>query len=487
MSVPRADGPRVCILGAGTSGVICAKVFLEQGVAFDCFEKGSGIGGLWRFHNDNGMSTCYRSLHINTGKRMMVLSDYPFPDHVPEYPSHEHILEYFQAYADHFGVMSHVTLGTEVRSARRAGDGTWAVEIEGPDGVETRHYDALVVANGHHWCPRFADLPGTFDGIQMHAHHYVDPTEPHDLRGKRVVVLGMGNSAMDIACELSRTGLQGASTLYLAQRSGVWIVPKLVGNIPQDSLVRHPMVEPSRWEHLRRRYIPRRLRLAFSDVLAKTILNLTVGRPSRVGLKDPTGQPHERHPTISHEIHNRLIHGDIEPRGTIVELLGDRVRFEDGSVEEVDAIIHCTGYRIRFPFFDEGFLDAPDNSIPLWQRMIDPRYPELMFLALVQPLCAMMPIAELQSHFLASYLRGECHLPSPSAMEREMVAYDRMMKGLYTDSPSHTIQIDCPEYTYYLREAWNEGRARARRAGGTLPVPRRAAEPARAAGAARSA
>ena len=121
---------KICIIGAGTSGVICAKVFKQHGIDFTCYEKGSGVGGLWRFHNDNGVSSAYRSLHINTSKRMMQLSDYPFPDHMAEYPSHKEILEYFESYCEKFGVLDHITFNTEVLNIQRKPEGGWTLEVK---------------------------------------------------------------------------------------------------------------------------------------------------------------------------------------------------------------------------------------------------------------------------------------------------------------------------------------------------------------------
>ena len=459
-------------MGAGTSGVICAKVLKDHGVPVDVYEKGSGIGGIWRFKNDNGVSTCYRSLHINTSKRLMELSDFKFRDHIAEYPTHWEILEEFERFVDEFGIRPHIRFNTEVKHCERLDDGTWKVSVEGPDGPYTEHYDFLCVANGHHWDPRYPDFPGEFNGVTFHAHHYVDVHDPHDLEDKRVVVVGMGNSAMDIACELAHVG-QGASKVFLSQRSGVWIIPKIFGNTPQDKFQRHPMEEPSLIEKLRRKFVPRGLRVRAFDTLIQTIINITVGNPKRVGLKPPKESFSQRHPTVSQEIHNRLIHGDIVPKGNIAELMGDKVKFEDGSIEEVDAIIYATGYNIRFPFFDETFISAPDNSIALWQRIFDPKINNVAFLGLIQPVCAMMPCVELQSNLIADYLCGEVHLPDPKTMEREMIETDERMKRQYTTSKSHTIQIDCPEYTFELREDWKRCRKRAARAGNSLPVERK--------------
>lgn len=458
----QTNGPdkKVCIIGAGTSGVIASKILHEKGIAFDTFEKGSGIGGIWRFKNDNDQSTCYRSLHINTSKRMMALSDFPFQDHIAEYPTHHEILSEYERLVDEFGFRDKLHFNTEVTHCHRHEDGTWEITIKRKDGIEETHsYDYLLVANGHHWSPRMAQFSGHFDGIETHAHHYVDVTEPHDLRDKNVVVVGMGNSAMDIACELGRVG-QGAKNVFLSQRSGVWIIPKVFGPVPQDKFVRHPMTPPSIWEKLRRTLIPRPIRLWAFDKLIETTIKLTVGTPQRFGLKAPDGPFHRRHPTVSQEIHNRLVHGDIVPKGNIKELMGNKVKFEDDSIEDVDAIIYATGYDIKFPFFEGGFIEAPKNNIPLWQRIFDPRYDNLAFIALVQPVCAMMPIAELQSRVVADHILGDFKLPKRATMEREMHEYDQMMKDSYHTSDSHTIQIDCPEYSFFLRHAWERGKVR---------------------------
>ena len=465
--------PNACVIGAGTSGLITTKVFKEHGIPVDCLEKGSGIGGLWRFQNDNGMSTCYRSLHINTSKRVMQLSDFPFLDSTAEYPSHQEILAEFERYTDQFDLRRCIQFNTEVVRCEREADGLWRLQLRTSEGVETRRYDFLAVANGHHWDPRRVQFPGEFEGFEMHSHHYVDVTDPHDLRDKNVVIVGSGNSAMDIACELGHVG-QGAKHVYLSQRSGVWIFPKVFGNRAQDEFLRHPMEKPSLRERIIRETIPKAARVRFNDLWIKGLVKLIVGDPARVGLKEPKEPLHMRHPTISHEIHNRLIHGDVIPKGNIKELRGRQVEFEDGSIEDVDAIIYATGYNITFPFFDDDFIAAHDNHIPLFQRIFDPRFDNLAFIALVQPLCAMMPIAELQSNLVADYLCGDYRLPSRAVMSERSLAMDSAMAAQYTKSRSHTIQIDCAEYSYYLRKEWDAGAKRAKLDRGRLPVVARA-------------
>ena len=160
--------PSVCVIGAGSSGIAAAKALHERGIPFDCFEKSDQVGGNWVFGNRNGMSSAYRSLHINTSRERMQYSDYPMPKSYPDFPHHTHIARYFNDYVDHFGFRDRIVFGTGVEHAARGDDGVWSVTL---DNGETRAYDAVLVANGHHWDPRWPEpaFPGEFDGEQMHA------------------------------------------------------------------------------------------------------------------------------------------------------------------------------------------------------------------------------------------------------------------------------------------------------------------------------
>ena len=150
--------PRVCVIGAGSSGIAACQVLGERGIDFTCFEKGSHIGGNWRCRNDNGQSAAYRSLHINTPRSMMSYRAYPMPEDYPVYPDHFRIARYFDDFADRFGIRDHVRFRTEVTSAEPVGDGTWRVSWRDAEGEEgTEEFTAVLVANGHHWDPRWPD------------------------------------------------------------------------------------------------------------------------------------------------------------------------------------------------------------------------------------------------------------------------------------------------------------------------------------------
>ena len=448
--------PRVCIIGAGSSGFPVAKALQDANVPFDIFEMGDRVGGNWVYENSNRVSSAYKSLHINTSRVRMQYADFPMPDDYPDYPGHERIARYFEAYVDRFGLRERITFRTRVdRCRRREADGTWDVTLH---TGETRRYDALVVANGHHWDPRWPDppIPGAFGGLEMHSHHYRTPRVPHDLRGKRVVVVGMGNSAMDIACELSNADV--ARRVLLSIRHTAYVIPKYLFGRPLDTL------GLTAW------WIP----LPVQRMLLSLGMRMLVGRMEDYGLPAPRHDVLAAHPTVSGEFLLRLGSGDIAVKPTIRRKDGARVEFDDGSVEEVDAIVYATGYNVSFPFFDPGFLAARDNDLPLFFRTISPGIDDLFFIGLLQPLGAVMPIAERQGKWMAEYLTGRYALPPRREMERRMQRDHEAMRRRYLASPRHTMQVDFDRYMYALAREMAAGRRRARRRGFELPIPPRA-------------
>jgi dimethylaniline monooxygenase (N-oxide forming) len=450
--------PRACIIGAGSSGIAGAKVLAERGIPFDCFEKSDQIGGNWVFGNRNGMSSSYQTLHINTSRERMEYSDFPMPKSFPDFPHHTHIAQYFNDYVDHFGVRDRITFNTGIEHAARGEDGVWEVRLE---GGETRRYDAVIVANGHHWDPRWPEppFPGQFDGVEMHSHFY---TDPEALRDKRVVILGMGNSAMDIAVDSSYV----AQATFLAARRGAHIIPKYIAGKPIDQ----PWRQGRASALLSSPRVPWKVR----RTLLQRIVEAQVGKVEDYGLPKPDHRMGEAHPTVSGRILDRIVHGTITPKPNIAELQGDRVRFDDGSIEVADVVVYCTGYKVSFPFFDEGFISAPDNDLPLFRRVFHPDIDNVFFLSLLQPIGATMPLAEAQSQWIADYLKGEYALPPDAELRGDVERERKRMFDRYVASKRHTMQIDYDDYMHELPRERRRGTERARAQGYRLPVPPRA-------------
>jgi cation diffusion facilitator CzcD-associated flavoprotein CzcO len=444
------------VIGAGSSGIAALKALHERGIPIDCFEKSDQVGGNWLFANKSGMSSAYRSLHTNTSRDRMQYSDFPMPRSYPDFPHHTQIAQYFSDYVDHYGLRELITFETAVEHAALGDDGVWTLEL---DTGDTRRYDALLVANGHHWDPLWPEppYPGRHDGLELHSHYFVDAS---GFRDKNVLVVGLGNSALDIAVESSFV----ATRTFVSARRGSHVLPKYVFGRPVDQIAVSPLtpIVPFAW------------RRAFFEVLYR----VAVGRVEDYGLPKPDHRLLESHPALSADFLGRIAQGAVSWKPGIVELAGDRVRFADGTVEPVDVIVWCTGYRVSFPFFDEDFISAPDNELLLYRRVFKPGVENLFFLALLQPLGPTMPIAEAQGRWIASYLRGEYHLPPASDMEAEMRRERERMRRRYVASKRHTMEVDFDDYLFALRREIKAGARRARAAGFRLPVPAQAGSPA---------
>lgn len=422
--------PRTAIIGAGISGLTAGKMLKDYRVPYTTFEASDRIGGNWAFGNPNGHSSAYRSLHIDTSKHRLSFKDFPIPEHFPSFPHHSDIKAYLDAYANAFGLLENIEFNNGVVRAARVDGGGW--EIEDQAGAR-REFDLLVVANGHHWDPRLPDFPGTFTGDQIHSHHYIDPQEPLELTGKRILVVGIGNSAADITVELSSKSLQNQVTL--STRSSAWIVPKYIAGQPGDKYFRTNPHLPLSWQR------------KFAQMLAPVLGT----DPTMYGLPAPNHKLFEAHPTQSVELPLRLGSGDVVPKPNVSRLDGDTVHFEDGTSSVFDVIVYATGYNITFPFFDRDVVSAPDNHIRLYKRMFKPGMNDLVLMGFAQAIPTLFPFVECQSRLLAAYAVGRYGLPPVAEMEQVIDADQQRHAGHCTDRPRHTQQVDYFIYEHDLR------------------------------------
>lgn len=417
---------KVCIIGAGSTGIVAAKTLKENGIAFDCYEKGSNIGGNWRFNNDNGMSSAYRSLHINTNRKVMAYSDFPMPDDYPMFPHHSHIIKYFEDYVKHFGIRSDITFNTSVEEVVLQSDGTFKIKLSSGKVID---YQYVVVANGHHWKPRYPEpgFPGGFTGEIIHSHYY---KEAEQLKDKDVLVVGMGNSAVDIACEAARLH---TGKIVISTRSGAHITPNWIWSLPFDDLA-NPLTA--------------KLPLWLQRKLLSVTLWMARGKQENYGVPKPKRPLLSEHPTLSQDLLNVAGRGLISFKPNIKEFCGKTVVFEDGTAKDFDIIIYATGYEVSFPFLKhmKAFDVEDSNHIELYRRVIHPDYKNLYFLALIQPLGAIMPLAEVQATWVAKLITGECKLPDKNTMQAAVKKDAERVNKRYKKSARHTLQVDFYPY-----------------------------------------
>ncbi|WP_433309520.1 flavin-containing monooxygenase [Micromonospora chersina] len=429
--------PRVAVIGAGAAGLATLKALADAGVPAVAFETADTVGGLWVYGSPG--SPAYRTLHLNTSKGRTEFADHPMPGHWPDYPGHERIAGYLADYADRFGLRDAVRLRHTVERVTRTADGGWTVHATGPDGPVHLDVEAVVVANGHNRTPKWPDpYPGECAAEQLHSHDYRGPEQ---LAGRRVLVVGGGNSAMDIAVDAS----YAATRTLLSLRRGVWVVPKYLLGRPSDTL-----------NGALARRLPWRLRQRISQ----TMLTATVGPPARYGLPTPAHGFLQDHPTLSDGLLSRLTHGDVQARPGIARFAGDRVEFTDGRCDEVDLVIWCTGYRVEIPFLDPGLLGDGADRLALYRHVFHLDAPGLAFVGLMQSTGAAFPLVEAQARLVAGWLAGTWSPPDRARQEAACRAELRAATTRWGQRRPH-MRVDFDAYLTELERELAAGRRRA--------------------------
>lgn len=430
---------KACIVGAGASGLAAARAFRRQNIEFDCFEKGDRPGGMWVFNNTSGLSVAYRSLHLNSSRDRSGYQEYPMPKEFPDFPHHTKVADYLYQYAEHFELLPSITFKTSVLGADRSLSG-WRVRLS---TGESRDYDALIVATGHHWDPRWPSppYPGTFNGTQIHSSEFRDARR---FDGNNVVIVGMGNSAMDIASECSILAKQ----TYLVARRGAHIVPKYLLGRTLDNF---PI----------RAWIPWRVR----QFVLNGILKIQVGPIESYGLPKPLHGPAQAHPTVSSDILTRLGQGQVIAKPEIERFEGNIVVFADQSRIEAEAVIYCTGYNVALPFLggeERREIEEAVRANRLFMRMVHPSVENLFLVGFIQPLGALIPIVEAQAKLVAGWVSGLYMPPSEKALKKVIALDVRNNRNRYVKSPRHALEVDAAEYLHAVEVEIRRGIRRAR-------------------------
>lgn len=425
---------RVCVVGAGPCGLTTVKNLLAEGIEdFVCYEEASAVGGNWVYDDAPDRRSVYRATRLISSKRLSEFEDFPMPADYPDFPSHQQMLDYFAAYASRFNLLPKIVLNTRVKRARRLGDGKWSVETDGPGGERSATFDHLIICSGHHRDPLMPDYPGTFTGRTLHSREY---KRPEPFADQRVLVVGGGNSACDIAVDVSRA----AASVDISMRHGHYILPKIIFGRPIDLLY----ARARGWF----RYAPRFV----LEAAVRTTVRLGVGPWRKYGLQTPKGSPTAMHPTLNTAILAALRDGAVRARPAITRFDGSRVCFSDGTSDTFDTIIWGTGYRIGYPFFDDAVM-GPDfaSTPPLYLTMMHPRIENLFFIGLFQPIGCIWRLADHQARIAALQIKGV--LKRPADVAARGVAEVNARRQRFGMAPRHLVEVDYHDFrSALLRE-----------------------------------
>ncbi|XP_008275670.1 dimethylaniline monooxygenase [N-oxide-forming] 5-like [Stegastes partitus] len=442
---------RVAVIGAGPSGLTSTKACLEEGLEPTCFESSHDIGGLWKFKEkpEPGRANIYQSVVINSSKEVMSFSDFPPPAELPNNMHHSEIMIYLRLYAQEFNLMQHIHLQTAVVSVRQtpdfAGTGQWEVETEKTEGQrETHVFDAVIVCTGHFTQPHLPlkDFPGieSFQGRYFHSWEYRSTA---GLEGKRVVVIGMGNSGADIAVDISRV----AERVYLSTRSGAWVVSRVaLRGLPID-------IYFSRLDTLIRSLFPSWTNRMLEKKLNEPFDHKLYGIQPKHGF-------FVQIPVVNDDLPSRILSGRVQVKPNVKEFSGSSVVFTDGSIiDKVDFVVFATGYNYGFPFLPAALQAKCGYRLRLYKHVFPPALtkPTLAVVGFIHGLGAINPLAEMQARWATRVLKGLITLPNEKTMMSEIERDTAVMHQKYACSERNPLQVD---YIPYLDSLAKEVGAR---------------------------
>jgi len=427
------------VVGAGPHGLSALKALRQHGIAADGFERAADLGGNWNFGAPT--SRVYESTHLISSKPFTQFPDFPMPDSFPDYPSHRQVKDYFGRYADHFGLRGAISFGTEVVRAEPVDDGAaWHLTVRDVvSAAETTYrYAGIAVANGHNWNPKLPSYPGLedFEGEVLHSADYKGADV---LRGRRVLVVGAGNTGCDVAVESA----QNAAHTWHSTRRGYYYNPKYAMGRPSDQAADS--------------LLALRLPLAVRRALFGATLKVTVGDLAKFGLKRPDHRFFETHPIVNQQLVHYVGHGDITPVDDIASFDAHGAIFTDGRRADVDLVVFCTGYLVTFPFLDKDWLNWTDDHPHLYLQMFTPSFDNLVVTGLIQPDSGQWTLAHWQGMLLARV--AEARRARPGAVDgflaRAASEADRRFSAgtHYADSTRHYYEVAHQDYLRALQAA----------------------------------
>ncbi|MBL1080209.1 NAD(P)/FAD-dependent oxidoreductase [Nocardia sp. 2] len=411
------------MIGAGPAGLSAARALKRLGIEYDQYERHCDVGGIWDLNNPG--TPMYESAHFISSRKTSGFFDFPMPRTYPDYPGNRQILEYTRSFAAAYGLRDTIRFNCAVTDVQQDGR-EWLVGLD--DGTVHR-YRAVLCATGVTWSPRIPKHKGEFAGEIRHSSTYRSPLE---FRGRRVLIVGLGNSGADIACDAAAN----AEAAFVSIRRGYHLIPKHIFGIPSDELA-HGGPQLPLW--LQRPFFKATLRMIQGDL-------------TKYGLPKPDHKLFESHPLLNSQLIHYLQHGDVAIRTDIEALEGSRVRFTDGRTEEVDLILYATGYDWEIPYAAQ-FFSWNEGRPDLYLSVFNRAHHNLFGLGYIEINSSAYTLFDHISNLLAQYLHDQDHNPDRAAEFDRLIAADRpkLNGGInFLASARHRSYVDAHAYHSYL-------------------------------------
>ncbi|MBW9111777.1 flavin-containing monooxygenase [Microbacterium ureisolvens] len=389
-----ASAHRYAIIGAGPSGLAAARALQKAGIAFDGYEASRGVGGLWDIENPR--STMYESAHLISSRTTTEFTEFPMRTKA-DYPGHRELITYFRDFADHFGLTEHFRFDTKVTSLEPTDDGGWMLRADASDDTVERRYAGVILANGTLAEPNIPVFRGTFTGELLHTAVYKSATQ---LTGRRVLIIGAGNSGCDIAVD----AVHHAASVEMSVRRGYYFVPRYLFGKPSDTLNQG-------------RPLPARIK-QFVDT---RVLRAFTGDPVRFGFPKPDYKIYESHPIVNTLILGHLGQGDLRIVPDVDRFDGRTVHFRDGSSGEYDTVVLATGYKLDYPFVDRAALEWSGMAPRLFLNTFTPTFNGLYVMGMIEASGIGWQGRYEQAELIAAYLTALEHHPERAAAFRARV------------------------------------------------------------------
>ena len=341
---------------------------------------------------------------------MQRYSGFPMPEDYPAYPNNRQILDYLIAYAKKNQLYKRIQFGVSVEKIERE-DRFWRVTLS---NKEIRSYRWVLIASGYHNNPYIPKFEGEFSGEIIHSSKY---KKPQQLLNKKVLVVGAGQSAMDI---LEDSATTAQKTIH-STRSSFYIGNKIILGFPAEKIANFPII----------RNISTQVILRILTRISPIILLLQGIDLNKLNIPQHTSKSGVTKPVFNQTIYQYYLQGDLTHKPKIQRLEGTWVIFEDGSREEIDLIICATGFNVCFPFIEKKFLNWElEKKFPsLYLHCFHPDYDNLFVIGMIQPIGTHWQVFEAQSRLIASYILQKIQNVSFCKIDKQKQNFQSNIKG----------------------------------------------------------